>query len=74
MKGKGLRKEKIMNVILSAIKFLGVVIALYYIFTGLGIEQDKAVIEALVIGSAIITPVVLYLFGRTWKKESTQPA
>ena len=69
MKRKGLRKEKIMNVILLAIKFLGVVIALYYIFTGLGIEHDKAVIEALVIGSAIITPIVLYLFGRTWKKE-----
>ncbi len=72
MKGKGLRKEKTLNVILSVIKFLGVVIALYYIFTGLGIEQDKAAIEALVIGSAIITPIVLYLFGRTWKKEIKQ--
>ena len=69
MKKKSLRKEKIINVILSVIKFLGVVTALYYIFTGLGIEHDKAVIEAIVIATAIITPIVLYLFGRTWKKE-----
>lgn len=66
---KNLKKEKTANVILSVIIFLGLVLALHYAFAGLGIEEDKAIVEAVIISSAIITPIVLYLFGRTWKKE-----
>ena len=62
-------REMVLNLVLSVVKFLGLVLFLYYVFIGMGIEEGKAVIEALIIASAIITLVVLYLFGRTWKKE-----
>ena len=70
--GADMKMENILNLVLSIVIFLVVLLALYYAFLGLGIEHDKAMIEALVIGSAIITPVILYLFGRTWKKEIKQ--
>ncbi len=69
MKNKNLEEERTSNIILSVVVFAVVVLALYYCFLGLGIDPGKAGIEALVIGSAIITPVILYLFGKTWKKE-----
>ena len=72
MKNKNLEEEKSSNIILSLVVFAVVVLALYYAFMGFGIDPGKAGIEAVVIGSAIITPVVLYLFGRTWKKELGQ--
>lgn len=72
MKGKevkSLETEKDLNIILSVVIFIVVMLALHYTFIGLGIEPGKAIVEALVMASAIITPVVLYLFGRTWKRD-----
>lgn len=64
-----MKREGISNPALSIVIFIAVVFALYYSFISIGIDEGKAVIEALVISSAIITPIVLRLFGRTWKRE-----
>lgn len=61
--------ETLVNAAVSVAVFIAVVFALHYAFVGFGIDPGKAGVEAVVITAAVITMVVLYLFGRTWKRE-----
>jgi len=34
-----------------------------------GIDHAKALVESIVVSTTLITLVILYLFGKIWKKE-----
>jgi len=64
-----IQKEKDVALICSVLVYAGIVTALYYAFLLAGIDSVKAAVEAVVISATLITPVILYLFGRVWKRE-----
>ena len=64
-----IQKQKDIALIVSVIVYIIILAGLYMIFILLGIESIKAAVESAVISTTIITLVILYLFGRIWKKE-----
>jgi len=64
-----IQKEKDVALACSVLAYIGIVTALYYAFVLAGIDSIKAAVEAVVISATLITPVILYLFGRVWEKE-----
>jgi hypothetical protein len=64
-----LQKEKDVAKIFSVLAYVGIFVALYSAFLLAGIDQAKALIESVVISATTVTLVILYLFGKIWKKE-----
>ena len=66
---KSMQNEKALALIGSAFSYIAIVLALYNAFIYLDIDYINALLEAMVIASTIVTMVILYLFGRIWKRE-----
>ena len=63
------RKQKYVSMVLSIMIYILIIATLYYGFIAVGIDHIKALVESIVISTTIITLVILYLFGRIWKRE-----
>jgi hypothetical protein len=64
-----LQKEKDVALIGSVLAFMAIAIMLYLVFLLAGIDSINAAVESIVISSTIVTVIILYLFGKIWKKE-----
>jgi len=64
-----IQKEKDVALVTSILAYIAITIALYTAFLLAGIDWIKAAVESVVISATIITLIILYLFGKIWKKE-----
>ena len=64
-----IQKEKDIALICSIVAYVAITILLYFGFVVAGIDSLKAVMESVVISSTLITVIILYLYGKIWKKE-----
>lgn len=64
-----IQKEKDVAAVASALAYIGIAASLYAVFSMAGVDPLKSLVESLVVSATIVTLVVLYLFGRIWKRE-----
>jgi hypothetical protein len=64
-----IQKEKDVALVISILAYIGITLALYSAFLLAGIDWPKALVESIVISATLITLVILYLYGKIWRKE-----
>jgi len=64
-----IQKQKDVALVTSILVYICIAAMLYYTFLLVGIDHAKALVESIVVSTTLITLVILYLFGKIWKKE-----
>jgi hypothetical protein len=64
-----IQKEKDIALVISFLAYIGIATALYWAFLAIGIPSMQALVESIIISTTLITLVILYFFGKIWKKE-----